>query len=132
MRPVVFGLALGLVFLAAGCAAPTDPASPATGARSGVGPWGAPGSAARGAVLAETRCAGCHATGPLGESPMPAAPPFRGLAQRYPVADLQEALAEGLVTAHPAMPEITLEEKDISDLIAWLDAMDGAEVRQRR
>lgn len=125
-------LLIGLIFLAAGCAARTGPSDPATNAGSIGDPWGAPGSATRGAVLAETRCAACHATGPTGASPMTGAPPFRGLAQRYPVANLQEALAEGLVTAHPAMPEITLEEKDIADLIAYLDSVGAAESHQRR
>lgn len=125
-------LLIGLIFLAAGCAARTGPSDPVTNAGSIGDPWGAPGSATRGAVLAETRCAACHATGPAGASPMTAAPPFRGLAQRYPVANLQEALAEGLVTAHPAMPEITLEEKDIADLIAYLDSVGRADSRQRR
>lgn len=122
---------LGLVLLAAGCAAPEGSSDPARYAGSIGDPWGTPGSATRGAVLAATRCSGCHATEAFGESPMHAAPPFRGLAQRYPVANLQEALGEGLVTAHPAMPEITLEETDIADLIAYLDAVSGADVRQR-
>jgi hypothetical protein len=63
---------------------------------------------------------------------MPAAPPFRSLSQRYPVADLQEALAEGLVTAHPAMPEVVMEEADIADLIAYLDSVGGTDTDRRR
>ena len=127
MRLVV----LGLVFLTAGCAVPKGSSDPVSYAGSIGDPWGTPGSPTRGAVLAATRCSGCHATELFGESPMQAAPPFRGLAQRYPVANLQEALAEGLVTAHPAMPEITLEENNIADLIAHLEAVGGADVRQR-
>lgn len=125
-------LALGLVFLAAACAAPGSPSDPLVFSDSPGDPWGTPGSATRGGVLAATRCSSCHATERFGESPMRAAPPFRGLAQRYPVANLQEALAEGLVTAHPAMPQITLEEKDIADLIAYLDSVGGDGSPQRR
>lgn len=62
---------------------------------------------------------------------MSAAPPFRGLAQRYPVANLQEALAEGLVTAHPAMPEVILEERDIADLIAYLENVGSSDLHER-
>jgi hypothetical protein len=36
---------------------------------------------------------------------------------------LQEALAEGVVTAHPAMPEFMFEPDEIGDLIAYLDAL---------
>ena len=36
---------------------------------------------------------------------MALAPPFRLLPQRYPVEHLAEALAEGIVTGHPAMPQ---------------------------
>lgn len=80
-------------------------------------------SAARGAVIAQARCGGCHATGRFDDSPMRRAPPFRGLAERYPPMALQEALAEGVVTAHPAMPEFMFEPDEIGDLIAYLDAL---------
>ncbi|WP_309629016.1 c-type cytochrome [Brevundimonas sp.] len=112
---------LTMLLLAAGCAAPGP--VPGVGPRiPAADPWVISGSASRGAVLAQTRCSGCHATGASDSSPMLAAPPFRSLSQRYPVADLQEALAEGLVTAHPAMPQIVMEEADIADLIAYLDS----------
>ena len=121
-----------LLLLATGC---TAPPSPVLGDGQYVppgNPWGVSGSPARGAVLAQTRCSGCHATGASDSSPMPAAPPFRSLSQRYPVADLQEALAEGLVTAHPAMPEVVMEEADIADLIAYLDSVGGTDTDRRR
>lgn len=105
----------------AGCAAPRSPMD--REAMEPGDPWGVPGSAARGEALADMRCSSCHAVGRSGPSPMAAAPPFRGLAQRYPVAQLQESLAEGLVTAHPAMPQVELEADDIADLIAYLDSV---------
>jgi mono/diheme cytochrome c family protein len=80
---------------------------------------------ARGQVLARTRCAACHAVGPTGASPMTAAPPFRDLHTRYPVRFLQEALAEGLTTAHPAMPPVELQPDEIRDLIAWLESLEA-------
>ena len=53
-------------------------------------------------------------------SPLPKAPPFRTLHERYPVEDLEESLAEGIRTGHPAMPEFALDEKQIRDLITYL------------
>lgn len=43
----------------------------------------------------------------------------------YPVRDLQEAFAEGLVTAHPAMPAFELQPTEIADLIAYLESVSG-------
>lgn len=57
----------------------------------------------RGQVIAEKHCARCHAIGSAGNSPMGLAPPFLDLSQRYPIETLAEALAEGIVTGHPAM-----------------------------
>jgi cytochrome c len=37
------------------------------------------------------------------------APPFRTLHERYPVEDLVEPLAEGIVTGHPTMPEFRFD-----------------------
>ncbi|MFN3353511.1 MAG: c-type cytochrome [Brevundimonas sp.] len=82
-----------------------------------------PGSTARGAQIAQTRCGGCHAVDRGGVSPHPSAPAFRDLSSRYPVADLQEGLAEGLVTAHPDMPEFSFEPQEVRDLIAYLETL---------
>lgn len=80
-------------------------------------------SAARGSALVQSKCAGCHAVGRTGDSPLAAAPPFRGMGVRYPVADLQEAFAEGLVTTHPSMPPFVLQPGEIRDLIAYLESV---------
>jgi mono/diheme cytochrome c family protein len=78
----------------------------------------------RGQMFAQTNCSRCHAVGTVGESPLPKAPPFRTLHQRYPVEDLVEALAEGIRTAHPAMPEFELNDAQIHDLIAYLKSLE--------
>lgn len=83
------------------------------------------GSADRGAILVRQKCAGCHAVERSGDSPMAAAPPFRAMGVQYPVRDLQEAFAEGLVTAHPAMPAFELQSTEIADLIAYLERVSG-------
>lgn len=83
------------------------------------------GSADRGAVLVRQNCAGCHAVERSGASPMAAAPPFRDMGVLYPVRDLQEAFAEGLVTAHPAMPAFEFEPGQIADVIAYIEGVSG-------
>lgn len=88
------------------------------------------GSADRGAILVRQNCAGCHAVERSGDSPMAAAPPFRDMGVQYPVQDLQEAFAEGLVTAHPAMPAFEFEPAQIADVIAYLENVSGTGQRQ--
>ena len=63
---------------------------------------------ARGEVLLTKYCASCHALGQAGPSPHPEAPAFRTLGQRYPIESLEEALAEGIMSGHPDMPEFSL------------------------
>lgn len=76
--------------------------------------------AQRGLTFAQTNCSKCHAIGKLGDSPLAIAPPFRVLHTRYPVENLSEALAEGIVTGHPSMPEFQLDGAQIDDLMAYL------------
>lgn len=52
------------------------------------------------------------------------APQFRSLHLRYPVETLEEALAEGIVTGHPSMPEFRLEPDEIGDFIAFLKSLE--------
>lgn len=82
------------------------------------------GRAERGRAFAEANCARCHAIGPAGASRMPEAPPFRTLHRRYPVEQLAEALAEGITTGHPAMPEFELNPLQINDLLAYLRTLE--------
>ena len=80
----------------------------------------APSSAERGLELARRNCGMCHALGDTGASPNPEAPPFRQLGRRYPLENLEEALAEGILTGHPAMPQFRFSPNEIKDLIAYL------------
>lgn len=77
----------------------------------------------RGRLLTSGTCASCHATGPVGASPMPDATPFREIVQRYPLDQLEEGFAEGLVTTHPAMPAFVFRASEIDDLIAYLETL---------
>jgi cytochrome c len=74
----------------------------------------------RGVALAQTNCARCHSTDKLSPSPLSIAPAFRDLHKRYPVENLAESLAEGIVTGHPTMPEFRFDADQIGDFIAFL------------
>jgi len=78
----------------------------------------------RGRSIAQANCSPCHAIGRTGESPVDAAPPFRNLHERYPVEELSEALAEGITTGHPAMPEFQFDPGQIGDFIAYLKSLE--------
>jgi cytochrome c len=75
---------------------------------------------AQGKRLALTYCAKCHAIDKVSPSPLKIAPPFRTLHERYPVQMLQEALAEGIVTGHPTMPQFSFDADQVGDFIAFL------------
>ena len=81
--------------------------------------------AQRGLVFVRTHCAKCHSVDRIGASPLPVAPPFRTLHQRYPVETLQELLAEGIVTGHPSMPEFQLDPGQVNDVIAYLKSLEN-------
>lgn len=89
--------------------------SAATGASAQLSP-----NEQRGRAFALANCARCHAVDKVSASPLSLAPPFRTLHRRYPVETLDEALAEGIVTGHPNMPEFRLEPDQIGDFIAFL------------
>ncbi len=77
----------------------------------------------RGKRLAEDYCARCHAVGLTGTSPRELAPAFREITQRYPVDTLWEALAEGIVTGHPDMPEFLWPPRDIDDILGYITSI---------
>jgi mono/diheme cytochrome c family protein len=82
---------------------------------------------ARGEVIARRQCGRCHAVGEAGASPMGLAPPFRDLSKRYPIENLEEALAEGIVTGHPAMPRFTFEPREIGALLSYISGLKARE-----
>ena len=84
---------------------------------------GQPSLRERGQAIAQKQCARCHAVEEFGDSPMGLAPPFRDLSKRYPVEHLAEALAEGIVTGHPAMPRFTFEPREIDALLTFIGSL---------
>ncbi len=87
-----------------------------------------------GRAFAASRCARCHGVGRLDESPLEQAPPFRRLHERYPIEQLAEAFAEGIVVGHSDMPPFELTPREISALIAYLGSLEenGEPARARR
>lgn len=87
------------------------------------GPMASQSPELEGRAIAEKNCARCHSIEREGPSPLPLAVPFRELPRRYPVRQLGEALAEGIVTGHPDMPEFTFEPPQIEALLAYLESL---------
>ena len=81
-------------------------------------------AAQRGLTLARTHCARCHSIDRVTASPLAIAPPFRTLHKKYPVENLEEALAEGISTGHPTMPEFRFDPGQATDLISFLKTLE--------
>jgi mono/diheme cytochrome c family protein len=78
----------------------------------------------RGKAIAVTKCSRCHSIERAGRSPRAAAPPFRTLHKKYPVETLEDALAEGMSTGHPRMPEFRLDPDQVGDFISFLKSLE--------
>ena len=81
----------------------------------------APGDVVAGHDIVASKCARCHAVEMQGTSPKAEAPPFREVVGRYPPEQLEEALAEGIVSGHPDMPQFVFEPAEIQNIIAYLN-----------
>ena len=80
----------------------------------------------KGRALLEANCAKCHAIGMEGESKHKEAPPFRVVVTRYPPDNLAEALAEGLISGHPDMPEFVFEPDEVEAITTYLASLKPA------
>jgi cytochrome c len=81
-------------------------------------------AAQRGLTIARTNCARCHSIDRITPSPLAIAPPFRTLHKKYPVENLEEALAEGISTGHPTMPEFRFDPGQVNDFISFLKSLE--------
>lgn len=88
------------------------------------------GLEAKGEALVKENCSRCHAIGKDGESPHKEAPPFRTLSSRYPVEDLAESLAEGIVSGHPDMPVFEFNAHDVEAIIEYLQSIQQQQPRR--
>lgn len=100
-------------------AAPASTAEPSSG--SAAPPADMTVSSFRGEMAVRSRCASCHAVELNDVSPNPDAPPLRDIGGRYPVENLEEALAEGIMVSHDQdMPTFVLSPEETTDIIAYL------------
>lgn len=77
----------------------------------------------QGRAIAAANCARCHSIDKTGDSPFRPAPPFRVIAKMYAASDLEEALVEGIVVGHPAMPEFTLSGEEAAAISTFIDSL---------
>jgi len=49
---------------------------------------------------------------------------LRDLSKRYPVDNLAEAFAEGIVTGHPAMPRFTFAPLEVDALLTYIKSLE--------
>jgi mono/diheme cytochrome c family protein len=78
----------------------------------------------RGKTFALNNCARCHSIDKATQSPLKIAPPFRTLHLRYPIETIAEALAEGISTGHPTMPQFQLDPDQINDLLSYMKTLE--------
>jgi mono/diheme cytochrome c family protein len=78
---------------------------------------------AKGRALLKANCARCHAIGLEDSSAHGQAPPFRVVVTRYPPDDLSEALAEGITSGHPDMPEFVFEVDEVFAITEYLNSL---------
>jgi len=81
-------------------------------------------AAQRGEVFVRVNCSQCHSIDKVTPSKLSIAPPFRTLHQRYPVEDLAQPLAEGIVVGHPTMPQFKLDPGQVDDVISYLKTLE--------
>ena len=81
------------------------------------------GDIAAGKKLAEKLCSKCHSVAKTGTSTNEKAPAFRTFVQKWPIENLEEALAEGIVVGEHTMPEFEFEPRDITRLLAYIGSL---------
>ena len=63
----------------------------------------------------------CHAVGPTGNSPNPAAPVFRRLGNSHDLDKLQETFERGtILPAHPDMPLFKMDRRTAREIINFI------------
>jgi mono/diheme cytochrome c family protein len=75
---------------------------------------------ATGKALAQANCTICHAIGIDDKSPIQDAPPFRDIAVRFDLTDLEDSLNEGVATEHPLMPDWQMTPEQAHALASFI------------
>jgi mono/diheme cytochrome c family protein len=78
-------------------------------------------TAERGRQILTENCSSCHAVGRTGSSPLPHAPQFRKLADRFDMADLERRMRRGLSSMHSGMPTFRFNRSDARAVRIYLD-----------
>lgn len=84
------------------------------------------GDPARGHAFARQYCSKCHSVEAHKlKSPVAEAPPFATFSRYWPLEDLEESLAEGIMVGHNKypMPVFQLGPDEIADLISYLQTI---------
>jgi cytochrome c len=76
-----------------------------------------------GRFLVEVHCSACHAISRNDRSKHRDAPALRTLSRNYPVSDLEESLAEGIIVGHPDMPEFRFRSEDVASIVSYLESI---------
>ena len=76
--------------------------------------------AVRGRAILEQFCARCHAIDKTGNSPQPAAPPFRSLSRSFELDQFARQLERGMSSGHPDMPEFKFSVEDAHAVGAYM------------
>ena len=104
-----------LPFIASGCLAILAASNAAAETRTEL--------VEKGHAILEAKCARCHAIGKDDTSKHREAPPFREVVKRYPPDNLAEALAEGIMSGHPDMPEFVFQPPEIEAIVRYLGTL---------
>ena len=86
----------------------------------------------RGRIIAQQRCARCHAVGHDDERPHDIVTPFRELRSRFPIEMLTEAQKTGIIAGHDEMPMLELSRPDMNALLTYIDAFAPVQKRYIR
>ncbi|MGP9822244.1 c-type cytochrome [Salinarimonas sp. NSM] len=76
---------------------------------------------AEGRAIAERWCASCHLVSPDQATAMDGVASFREVAERGPLGD--GGLEAFLADPHPVMPDMSLTNREIADLTAYIDSL---------
>ena len=73
--------------------------------------------------IAQQQCGECHALGATQVSPLADAPTFPSLRPRYSRTAMAAVLNQRMVTIHPRMPRLRLEDDEIAQLLDYWESI---------